>query len=556
MNERAGALPWLAALAVVVIGHLSLAPNVADLDGFYHIGHAMAYLEGSVFDTALPWATRSVIADFGGDLWWGFHVLLLPFGITGSVPTGMRLAGLSVTLVLAATVGWVLHRHRVPGAGWWTALFLIAVPNLFFRYLMVRPHVLSLAASLALLSILVRGRWWQALLLSAFMSWVHLNLFWFAPGLVAAYVIARVPVIAALGSGADDRSIPIRLALPSVLAGTLLGWLARPDAMDTALLLNVQLVQLFTQKTLDQPLTFAAELSPLAPLQLARTSWLFLAGWLVALAFAIRDAWRAGLGATPPDREDGPGAAPGPIPRERAMIVATGAMVSAVFLALALFSARRAMEQWAAFGFLLIPFVLGHRREWWAPGRARSTVTALVALLLAVHVAWGANRHRLNVELVSFPATTLQQIADHIEEVGEPGDMVFHARWDNFGPLFAGNRESRYLGGMDPIFQYAHDPQAFWEFFYLSSDVDPRWTCSSWPCPEGGAVDTHIALRDHFGARWVVVEPRRNPRLSLYLLNDPRYRLEHETMRAALFEVLPGPEQSPTPSDASPEDTP
>ena len=54
-------------------------PRVADLDSFYHIGHALAYLEGSVFDTSLPWATQSIIGDMGGDLWWGFHVLLMPF---------------------------------------------------------------------------------------------------------------------------------------------------------------------------------------------------------------------------------------------------------------------------------------------------------------------------------------------------------------------------------------------------------------------------------------------------------------------------------------------
>jgi hypothetical protein len=54
-----------------------------------------------------------------------------------------------------------------------------------------------------------------------------------------------------------------------------------------------------------------------------------------------------------------------------------------------------------------------------------------------------------------------------------------------------------------------------------------------------------VALREHFGARWVVVEPVRNPRFTLYLLNDSRYRLAHETLREAVFEVL-------SPADAPP----
>jgi hypothetical protein len=131
--------------------------------------------------------------------------------------------------------------------------------------------------------------------------------------------------------------------------------------------------------------------------------------------------------------------------------------------------------------------------------------------------------------------------AAYLAQSGEPGDVVFHAKWDNFGPLFARNRESLYLGGMDPIFQLAHDPRRYWEFFYLSADLTTEWTCDAYPCIAGVATDTDRVLREHFGARWVVVEPLRSPRLSLYLLGDPSYALRFETQREAVFEVLPPP---------------
>ena len=85
VSRRTSALQLAAVFAVVALGHLSLIPNVADLDGFYHVGHAAAYLEGSLLDPSLPWATRSVVGDLGGDLWWGFHVLLLPFAALGGL---------------------------------------------------------------------------------------------------------------------------------------------------------------------------------------------------------------------------------------------------------------------------------------------------------------------------------------------------------------------------------------------------------------------------------------------------------------------------------------
>jgi hypothetical protein len=145
----------------------------------------------------------------------------------------------------------------------------------------------------------------------------------------------------------------------------------------------------------------------------------------------------------------------------------------------------------------------------------------------------------VNVELVASPPDTMAGVASFLTDNSAPGDIVFHAKWDNFGPLFARNRSNLYLGGMDPIFQFVHDPKMYWEFFYLSADLNTEWTCDAFPCASGVATDTHVALRDHFRARWVVVEPRRNPRFTLYLFNDPRYRLVHETQREAVFEVLP-----------------
>jgi hypothetical protein len=519
VTDRASALQFGIVLAIVAVGHLSLIPNVADLDGFYHIGHAGAYLERSLFDTSLPWATRSVIGDIGGDLWWGFHVLLIPFALLGDVPVGLLSAAVVLTSVLGLTFMRVLRRHVIDHPGVWAGLFLIAVPNVFYRHLMVRPHVISLAASLALTSVLVRGRWWQVALLSAVIAWVHLSLFWIAPVVAIAYAVVRVPVTAVFGRERPDTGVPIRQAVPAAFLGALMGWLLRPDAIATATLLNVQLVQLFAQKATEQPLTFAAELAPIGIVELLATSWSFGLAWLATVTIVVRAAWRGDLGR---------------VGQSRATLAVLGLVLSSAFLVLALVSARRALEQWVAFGMLSMPFAW-HMLD----GRSfRRGVYATLGLFLAAHLVWGAHRQRLNLERVSFPATTLAAVAEYLEENSEPGEVVFHARWDNFGPLFAHNRSNRYLGGMDPIFQYAHDPASYWEFFYLSADLTNEWTCDAYPCGAGVATDTYEALRHHFGARWVVVQPYRNPRLSLYLLNDDRYALAFETRDEALFQIL------------------
>ena len=90
MRARASALSLIVLGAVVLAAHLSLAPRIAAVDSFYHIGHAAEYVRRGLFDTSFPWATQSVIQDLGADLWWGFHVILIPFTFFADPATGIR----------------------------------------------------------------------------------------------------------------------------------------------------------------------------------------------------------------------------------------------------------------------------------------------------------------------------------------------------------------------------------------------------------------------------------------------------------------------------------
>jgi hypothetical protein len=528
-GEPAGLVRLQAAvvLAVVLLAHGSLAPFVADADSFYHLGHAAHYAAAGLFDTAFPWATASVIGDLGGDLWWGFHMVLLPFAGSLGLVDGIRAAALVSTSLLAAVVWWVLRRHAVRGAGWWTALFLVASPNVLYRYLMVRPHVLSLALALLLLSFLARGRWWQLVLISAAMTWLHVSLFWMAPGIVVAYALSRTLVPASSATGGTpapaDPGVPALRAWGAVLAGTLLGALLRPHPLATAELAWIQIVQLFAVKGSDRPLLFATELQPLPVLDLVRSSWSFLLVWASALVAAW--GWR---GAAEGD-VDTP---PVPLPERRVTVAAV--LVAGVFLALTLASARRALVEFTAFGFLLLPLAWTHL----VPAGARRRVAPALALLLVAHLVWGAQRHQLNARFVAEPPDRLAEAAAWLAANSEPGDVVFHAHWDNFGPLFARNRLNRYLGGMDPIFQYAHDPGLYWEYFFLSADATTDYTCDAFPCFDGEATATWSAIRHHFGARWVVVEPARNPKLTRFLEDQELFRPVLRTQREIVFEVV------------------
>ena len=521
-------------LTVVVAAHLLLAPNVADLDSFYHLGHAAHYAATSLFDTAFPWARFSAIRDLGADLWWGFHLFLLPFTAFPELVDGIRVAGVFLSTVLLLAVLWIALRHRFFAPWLWLILFFVAVPSVLYRYVMVRPHLVSLLAALLLLSFLARGRWWLVLLASAALTWFHMSLFWLAPLVVVAYLVGRgldrAFVAAAPGPGDDEAPVAAALAVAAVLGGTLVGWLLRPHPIAAARLAGIQVFQLFRERAADLPLAFAQELRPLPIVAFGWTSWYLLLLWIGALAVL---AWSLSR------RRSVVRAMPMP---ERTLLWSSF-LLSAGFLCLTVVAAGRALVEWAAFGLITVALVATYLLG--EPVARRWIVTALTLITLLVS-PWIVHEHRVNVRLNAVAPDHLQEIATWLADHSEPGDVVFHAHWDNFGPLFAWNRVNHYLGGMDPIFQYVHDRGLYWKYAYLSTDLATEWTCDAYPCREGSAVDTYASLVGDFDARWVLVEPQRNPKLLFYLLNDARYELGLLTESAAVFQVLrPGAAASP-----------
>jgi hypothetical protein len=512
-------------LAAVVSFHLLLAPRIADVDAFYHVGHAAHYLAVGPFDTAFPWTAFSIVGVENADMWWGFHLALLPFALFEDVAMGIGAAGLALTTVLLGGVWWIARRHGLVADGLWPILFLVAVPNVLYRYVMVRPETVSLLFSLLLLCFLARGRWWTVALASAGVTFFHLSMFWLPPGVLAAYFVARGVDRLSAGPSEPEPGRPWWMLWFAVLAGTAAGWLLRPHPLAAAKLAWVQIALLLGVKAQggQAPLTFAVSLTPLDTLTFLRMAGPMVVAWAGSLALAA-SALRRGsrLRAVPPS--------------ERRLLWAAH-LVAAGFLVMTLVVARRSLVQWEAFAVLGLAVTLTHL-TW---GVERRRLVGALALAVAALLPWAVFRHRINVRFVAAEPDHLAEVAFWLRDNSDPGDLVFNTHWDQFAPLFARDRVDRYVGGMDPIFQYAYDPTLYWRFHYLSTDAMTDRTCGTYPCTPEATVDTWSTLVRDFGARFVLVEPRRNPRLSRYLLQDDRYELGLETQHEAVFRVLTQP---------------
>jgi hypothetical protein len=511
----------LGVVGIVFLFHLLLAPKIADVDAFYHVGHAAHYLRVGPFDTAFPWTAFSVVGTEGADMWWGFHLALMPFALYDDVAAGIGVAGLVLTTVLLGGVWWIAHRHRLVGAGLWPLFFFLAVPNVLYRYVMVRPETVSLLLCLVLVSLLARGRVWALALASAGVTFFHLSMFWLPPGILATWLVAGAVDRLAVRSAGEERRSWWWVAL-AVVGGTAVGWLVRPHPLAAANLAWVQIGELLRVKAEggEAPLTFAVSLAPLDVVTLLRMAGAMLVAWLGSVVLAV-----AALARRPRLRA---------VPAPERRLLWTAHLLAAAFLVMTLVVARRSLVQWEAFAVLGLALTLTHLA--WDVARRR--VVYAIAVGLVALLPWSVYRHVVNVRFVATPPDYLEEVAVWLREHSKPGDLVFNTHWDQFPSLFARDRVNRYVGGMDPIFQYAYDPTLYWQFHYLSTDRMTEQTCGTYPCTPEATVDTWDALAHEFGARFVLVEPRRNPNLSLYLLNDPRYALALETRHEAVFRVL------------------
>lgn len=488
-------------LALGLLAHGTLRGLVADPDSFYHLAHAAVLAEGSPLNPAFPWAARSVVGASGGDLWWGYHLLLAPVAMLRDVPASIYWAGWLGTSALLVTTWYVLGRGGAVLPLVWSVAFLAAVPNVMYRYLMARPHVLSLAAALLVASFVARRRVRAAAVAAAVLAWLHASVFWMGPLVAGAVCLADRFLPPSPGDGSRHPALP---TLGWVSAGSLLGLLLRPGPLATLTLVRIQLVDVLTLAG-EEGVRFGGELAPLPLAGLVPSTWLLLLPWIAAVGGL---AWqRARLSE---------------VPRPRARLLLGSALISAVYLVLALTTAARALTEWAAFGTVTVALAFSLLPT----PPARRMILPLMAATFVAATPWVLGWHTTNVRLNALPPDHLREASRWLAAEAEPGDLVFHVHWDDFGPLVAWNRTTHYLGGMDPVFQLAYDRDAYLQVARLTGR-GPL-----------GADPWDVAV-ERYGADWALVQPGRDPALYQALRADPRWDLARLTRGTAVFRVRP-----------------
>jgi len=511
------ALPSSVRTALTVAGFVvaaaalhGVSPTTSDPDGFYHIRHAWVYRTQGLFDSGFPWARFSAIRDQASDLWYGFHLLLVPFSLPPNLLDGLLASGVSVTAA-ALVLLWAAYRRLGLVWPWAWVLAFAATGDVLFRLTMVRPQPLSLALAVLALALLaaedVRRRAILVGLVSFAAAFLHLALGWLVPLVAFAFTAASLAA----------RRRPRWADLGAAFVGAVAGALLRPSAIGALRLAWIQIGLFMDVKRRGLPLPFGLELQPLSWAAEWPRLVLPLIGLLALLVVFLARRARASAAVSPP------------------VAVWTSLGLCVLFGFLSLRVASRSVELAAAFGAAFAGLVFTDLLRDGSQQTRRAAGVAL-ALALAVLVPLAAARY-LDRARGARPLLAFRGAGLWLDSYARPGQLVFHAWWDQFPHLFFWSPRSHYLGGMDPLFQYAHDETLFWKAYGLARDEPPETMCGRPSCAPAEREATPLVLRRDFGAAFVLVHRTLNPRLDRYLATSPEFKRVFDDGTDVLYAV-------------------
>lgn len=515
---------WVLLILLVIVFavfvHGRLLGNVADPDAFYHIKHSWLYRTEGIFQNAFPWAQYSAINRYSADLWYGFHILILPLTLFSDLLRGIALGELLVAIAALLLVFCAFKRLEIKWPVFWLFVFALITADLLYRLNMLRPHPLSLGLALIIFANLAKparhSRLW-ILLASAGFSWLHLSLTWL-PILAASAVIVFEVLL--------RQRFDIK-KYGAMAIGLLVGWLLRPNPFGAAKLAYIQVAQLLLEKQGDLPLRFGRELSPF-----------FLENFIdqhIPLALFFAAALGFWLWLVKTKKITG-------LPTGFRVTVWSSLVLAIIFAFLTFEVARRSNELLVGFGIIFISSVFSH---WFAVYRPKInrraiglTAAGIAVLVLLIYIPAKAIYRFDSYVPRAISPLRFQDALTWLENNSRAGEIVFNIQWDRFAQFFFWNHSNYYINGMDPIFEYAYAPALYWKTHFLHIDTATVYTCGKIRCTAEEVESTPLVLKRDFKASYILVEKFRNPNVFRYLESAPEFRKVFDNQSEAVYQIL------------------
>ncbi|MDP3800053.1 MAG: hypothetical protein Q8Q90_01380 [bacterium] len=500
-------------LAGIALALQFSTPNIADPDAFYHMAHAKVYAERGIFYNEFPWAQFSIIKDLKSDIWYGFHLFLIPFTYIKNGILGMKLAGAFITFLTLSGFYFALSKLKIKWPILWALVFVLATPDVMYRLTMTRPHNLSFALTAIIFALFLSSRKKYPIFILGFIAaFLHSALSW----LPLAVVILTSIVLKLRREPAKLNSV-IYLAL-----GIIGGLLARPNPLAGLKLVYIQVVQIIFVKWQNIPLTFGRELkTPTLDSIIRNILPVILIGIIGIVLYKIAiKKYRTNE-----------------IDNSKNIFL-SALTVSIFFLFITLFVARRSYDIFTGFTLITASIALTLYLNKLQNLKHKNTVISILIITIGVLSLNSVPLFKAYNE-TAWAVDDLKESSLWLKENTKPGEIVFNTSWDQFGSLMYWNNQNYYINGMDPIFQYALSPTLYWKNHFILADAGYTNTCGLIRCKQEEIETTPAVLVNDFKASYVVLKKSRNPKTYFYWLKDKTFPLVFENSAEAVFKVTP-----------------
>lgn len=486
------------------------SPNIADPDGFYHIRHAYIYRTQGIFDSSFPWTQYSVIKKYSADIWYGFHIFLIPFTYFKDLVFGIKVAGVFVTLVTLLSFWWALKRLEIIWPWLWPILLVVASPDLMYRLTMTRPHGITLGLSLLIFSFVIKGQPWPILVASALVSFIHLSLSWIPILIILIITLTR-----------KIQRLPAEWTKTwAAVLGLILGLAARPHPLGAVKLAYIQVVKFLFVKINNIPLYFGRELTGLE-------AYGFVQNVLPALIILGLSFFLYIRCVKKQNAADA---------KNKKTTLISGTILITMFLIATMTVARRGYD--ILVGHTLMASSVMITAYLNSKPHHKKIILSAAIVLIGLMCANSIPTFKTYMSNAWKP-DDLKEVSLWLKENTKPGEIVFNTRWDNFHALFFWDPNNYYINGMDPLFEYAYNENLYWKGHFLATDKADKLTCGKIRCTAQEAEDTHTVLVNDFKASYLMLKQSQNPKLYFYLARDGKFPLVFDNGQEAVFKIPP-----------------
>jgi len=479
----------IALTAVVASVQFVVARGFGDPDGYYHVAMAELFGQGAS-GPVFPWLPYTLLGEHFSDQHFLYHGLLNLFL---RVPRGAQWSVVAVFVAMLVVLARLLRDMGVPRVPLWLAVFTLGSSELLFRMNLVRPSLLGVLLVTMVVAALYRGRLGWIFCLSVLFPLVY-------GGFIVLLLVVGVWELVRM----VYRASRFPSATGLCVLGLGLGIALHPHPWEYLLYLHGQL--LVASVGSPEVMNAGIEWRPYGLAAFVKTNMLMLVVWAIGIVVFIAAGTRRDEDRLTP-------------------WVGTWLFVMSGVLCACALASRRFVEYWALFALLMSASVLAPSmrgvpvRAVWAGARTRrsAAVRGVVIVGVAVFLA-GWNLDTVFAHYSATPRYDMFQGASQwLGSHAGAKQIVFNTQWEQFPSLFLWNRNSAYIAGLDSRFLSARDPRRYWLWRQVADD-----RVMTMPPQELRRI-----VRDEFGARFMVVELGRSPRL-LELLDSPEGKQHFE----------------------------